>query len=358
MRKDERDEMTEKKDRVELVVSASPHIRKGATVERIMYAIALCLFPAIGASVYWHGLRILPIVAVSVIGAILAEYIAMKLMKKRFYMDGSALVTGLVLGLMMPPYLSYSQLWLPFIGSVFAIAIVKQAFGGLGQNIWSPAAGGFLFCMLSWEGILKKSWVPVVTEATPLSYLNSWELPVGITQIDYLWNLFLGGPEIYGAIGEASVLALLMGGIILICLGYIDWRIPLSFIGTTGLLLLLVSQNGVLTLSHLFAGGLFLGAFFIATERATSPLTGWGKVLFGIGCGALVFVIRIFASATEGVAYSIILMNTFTPLIDRFLKTRPFGEMRKKGKKEKEGGRGEKEKGGGEEKKGGVESGK
>jgi electron transport complex protein RnfD len=316
-----------KEDRIRLVISSSPHISKGTSVERIMFTVVLCLMPALAASVYYFGYRVLAIVAVSVGVAILTELLAKRLRKKPFKMDGSAVVTGLILGLMMPPGLEWSQLWLPAVGALFAIAIVKEAFGGLGYNIWNPAAGGFLFCLLSWTGIMRAGWIGkevVMSEATPLV-----ELKKGADiDIELVKDLFLG--DVNGALGETSALALLIGGLVLIGLRYIDWRIPLSFIGTVGLLTYVVRLDPTVTLAYLFAGGLFLGAFFMATDYVTSPLTGWGKVLFGVGAGILVAVIRLFASGVEGVAYSILFMNMFTPLIDRFIRTEPFGMVKKK----------------------------
>ncbi len=319
-----------RQDRLRLVISSSPHVRKGTSVERIMYAVVLCLIPALAASVYCFGYKVLAIVGVSVGAALLTEFLAKRLRKKPFEMDGSAVITGLILGLMMPPGLEWGQLWLPAVGAFFAIAIVKEAFGGLGSNIWNPAAGGFLFCLLSWAAMMGVGWIAdggivwemMRTEATPLVDLEKGEVSMEVVK-----NLFLG--NVNGALGETSALALLIGGLALIGLRYIDWRIPLSFIGTVGVLTFAQTGDPILTLAYLFAGGLFLGAFFMLTDYVTSPLTGWGRVLFGVGAGAVVVVIRLFANPMEGVAYSIIFMNMFTPLIDRYLKTEPFGRIKK-----------------------------
>jgi len=316
------------KDRLRLVISSSPHVRKGTSVERIMFMVVLCLLPALGASVYYFGPKSLAIVVVTVGAAILTEIVAKRLRKKPIEMDGSAVVTGLILGLMMPPGLEWNQLWLPAVGAFFAIAIIKEAFGGLGSNIWNPAAGGFVFCLLSWAPIMRDGWmadagVVIGTKATPIAVLGESGADMGMVR-----ELFLG--NVNGALGETSALALLIGGLVLIGLRYIDWRIPLSFIGTVGLLTLAITWDPTLTLGYLFAGGLFLGAFFMLTDYVTAPLTGSGKVVYGLGAGVVVVVIRLFANPIEGVAYSIIFMNMLVPLIDRYLKTKPFGMVKER----------------------------
>lgn len=298
-----------------LVVSPSPHIKDSVTVEEIMYSVIIALIPAIVAGVYFFGAWILSVIAVSITTAVFTEYVAMRLMKRKFRNDGSAILTGLLLALTLPPTV---PLWIPAVGSFFAIAIVKCTFGGLGHNIFNPALAGRIFLTLSWPSLMRNwpEWVGPdgVTTATPLQL---WKFQNTLTP--YL-KLFIG--NVGGCIGETSALALLMGGLFLIFRKYIDWKIPVSYIGTVGLLMFLLGQDPIF---HVLAGGLFLGAFFMATDYVTTPLTGKGRVIFGIGAGILVTVFRMYSGMTEGVAFSILLMNAFTPLIDRVVRPRVYG---------------------------------
>lgn len=298
-----------------LVVSPSPHIRDSVTVEEIMYSVIIALIPAVVAGAYFFGIGILAVIAVSILTAVVTEYIAMKLMRRKFRNDGSAILTGLLLALTLPPTV---PLWIPAVGAFFAIAVVKCAFGGLGHNIFNPALAGRIFLTLSWPSLMRRwpEWVGPdgITTATPLQL---WKFQNTLTP--YL-KLFVG--NVGGCIGETSALALLMGGLFLIARKYIDWKTPVSFIGTVGLLMFLLGQDPIF---HILAGGLFLGAFFMATDYVTTPLTGKGRVIFGVGAGILVTVFRMYSGMTEGVAFSILIMNGFTPLIDRVIKPRVYG---------------------------------
>ncbi|MEM2638197.1 MAG: RnfABCDGE type electron transport complex subunit D, partial [Candidatus Hadarchaeales archaeon] len=263
---------------------------------------------------------ILAMIAVSILTAVVTEYVAMRLMKRKFRNDGSAILTGLLLALTLPPTV---PLWIPAVGAFFAIAIVKCAFGGLGHNIFNPALAGRIFLALSWPSLMRKwpEWVGPdgITTATPLQL---WKFQNTLTPY---FKLFIG--NVGGCIGETSALALLIGGLFLISRKYIDWKIPVSFIGTVGLLMFLLGQDPIF---HILAGGLFLGAFFMATDYVTTPLTGKGRVIFGVGAGILVVIFRMYSGMTEGVAFSILIMNAFTPLIDKVIKPKVYGTTKVK----------------------------
>jgi electron transport complex protein RnfD len=300
-----------------LVVSVSPHIKSKENVKSIMWLVVLALVPAMIAGIVFFGARALWVILLSTLSAVLAEYIIQKLTKKEIAIkDGSAALTGVLLALVIPPSV---PLWVPIVGSAFAIAIAKHAFGGLGFNIFNPALAGRAFLVASWP-LLMTTWLlpDGVTGATPLGALAM----TGINGFSY-GQLFLG--NIGGSLGETSALAILLGAAFLLYKKIIDWRIPLSYLGTVAVLMVLLRQDA---LFHLLVGGLVLGAFFMATDYVTTPLTSKGRVIFGIGCGVLVVLIRIFGSLPEGVAFSILLMNAFTPLIDRYTKTKPFGFMK------------------------------
>jgi electron transport complex protein RnfD len=300
-----------------LIVSSSPHIKKITSVKEIMYMVVIALIPATAVGVYLFGPRVLLIIAASIASALLTEYVALKIMGKKFAMDGSALVTGLLLAISLPPTV---PIWMPVAGAAFGIAIGKCVFGGLGHNIFNPALVGRVFLATSWP-ISMTTWVApfeAVTMATPLALWKAERIYAPARE------LFLG--NVAGSIGETSALAILVGGVFLIAMRYIDWRIPLFYIGTVGAMMWLLGDDPIF---HILAGGLFLGAFFMATDYVTTPLTKKGKVIFGIGAGAIVVLIRMIGGYPEGVAFSILLMNAFTPLIDRVTKSRVYGTKRK-----------------------------
>jgi electron transport complex protein RnfD len=301
-----------------LLVSPSPHLKDRVSVRRIMFTVVLALMPATACGVYLFGLHALWVILVSVLSALVSEFLGYRAMGKRFTMDGSAVITGLLLALCLPPTV---PLWMPAVGSSFAILVGKCAFGGLGQNLFNPALVGRAFLTLSWPSLMTR-WVSPLEGVSTATPLGTWKSGGGYTST---WDLFLG--NVAGCIGETSALAILLGGILLIALRYIDWRTPLSYIGTVGLLMLLLGED---PLFHMLAGGLFLGAFFMATDYVTTPLTGRGRVIFGVGAGLLVVVIRMYGGMPEGVTYSILIMNAFTPLIDRYTRPRVYGTVRRK----------------------------
>jgi len=305
------------------LVSPGPHLWRERSVSKIMYFVVLALMFPTAAGVYFFGYHALLVIAVSIAAAVLTEYAVKKLRKRAFVMDGSAVVTGLLLALILPPTI---PLWMVAVGSIFSIAIVKEAFGGLGHNIFNPALGGRAF-MAACFSVKMTTWVSptgfgadAVTTATPLGSSFIWEGD----KLSLYRDLFLG--NIGGSIGETSALLILVGGILLLALGIISWRIPVAYIGTVALLTLALGQDVIL---NILAGGLMIGAFFMATDYVTSPITNKGRIIFGIGAGILTVVIRRFGGLPEGVCYSILFMNAITPLIDRYVRVRPYGLVKK-----------------------------
>lgn len=313
-----------------LIVSASPHLKDKDSIPRIMWTVVVSLIPAVAAGTYFFGWRALLMVLISVATAVATEAIIQKLMRKKVSVsDGSAVVTGMLLAMVISPGV---PLWLPIVGSFCAIAIAKMLFGGLGHNIFNPALVGraillasFPVAMTTWtlaRGV-KNSLVDVLTTATPLAKVGSLDL----AKLPSIWDLFIG--RVGGSVGETCALALLIGAAILLIRGIITWHIPVSYIGTVaviiGLSQLFGDQNFAMIPFHIFAGGLILGAFFMATDMVTSPLTKKGSVIFGIGAGVITCVIRLLGGYPEGVCYSILLMNAFTPMIDRYVRPRRFG---------------------------------
>ncbi len=304
------------------LISPGPHLWKGLSVSKIMYLVVLALMFPTGAAVYFFGYRALSVIGVSVATAVVTEYVCKKLRNRAFVMDGSAVVTGILLGLILPPTI---PLWMVAVGSIFAIGIVKEAFGGLGHNIFNPALGGRAF-MTACFSVEMTTWVlpmgfgaDAVTSATPLSGSSVWQ--AGVPSV--YQALFLGNTA--GSIGETSALLIIIGGIFLVARGIINWRIPAIYIGMVALMAIALGQD---PLFHILAGGLMLGAFFMATDYVTSPLTNKGKIIFSFALGAMTVMIRQFGGMPEGVCYSILFMNALTPAIDRYTKIRPYGLQR------------------------------
>ncbi|MCX7926854.1 MAG: RnfABCDGE type electron transport complex subunit D [Candidatus Omnitrophica bacterium] len=312
-----------------LYVITSPYCRARISTSRIMWTVSAALLPATTAAIFLFGKAAFIIIVYSIIASICTEAIIQYLSKKPITIfDGSAFLTGLLVAFNLPPTVPW---WIAVIGSVVAIGIGKQVFGGLGQNIFNPALVGRVFLMASWPHYMTNFTLPfvydAVTSPTPLTILkHSKSLP----SVSY-WDLFLGLRG--GCIGEVCIAALLLGAIVLLFLGYISLYIPLSFIATVGLLTYLFGPTGIGSgdwLFHLLSGGLILGAFFMATDYVTSPLTKKGQIIFGIGCGIITTVIRLWGGYPEGVSYAILIMNAVTPVIDNFTKTRIYGTNIKK----------------------------
>lgn len=307
-----------------LLVSGSPHIHKKESVSRIMWTIVISLIPAGIAGVIIFGLDALWVTLVAIIAAVLTELILGIWTKKKITIfDGSAVITGILLAFNLPPNV---PLWLPIVGAVFSIAIGKQVFGGIGQNIFNPALVGRVFLMASWPKYMTTFAKPftydAVTGATPLALLKEGKL---LEHISYL-DLFLGKRG--GCIGEVCILALLIGAALLLIRGYITWHIPVIYILTTAIFTYIFGAAQLFQgdwLFHILSGGLILGAFFMATDYVATPLTAKGQLIFGLGCGLLTAIIRIWGGYPEGTSYAILMMNAATPFIDRYTKNRIYG---------------------------------
>ncbi|HKL13166.1 MAG TPA: RnfABCDGE type electron transport complex subunit D [Halanaerobiales bacterium] len=298
----------------QLLVTPNPHIKDSTSVEEIMWTVVYALIPAVLAATYFFGFRALLVVAVSVIGAVLTEYTFLKIRNKEIVInDGSAVLTGLLLALTLPPSI---PLWTAFLGSVVGIGLGKQVFGGLGYNVFNPALIGRAFLTASYPVLMTTWTVDGTSTATPLSQISGGKLV-------RVWNLFIGNTG--GSLGETSALALLLGAAYLIYKGYINWRIPTGMISTVIIVTFLAGANPVV---HLFAGSLILGAFYMATDMVTSPVTKKARWVFGIGAGLLVAIIRLWGGYPEGVMYSILFMNTTVPLLDRYLKPKTLGVVK------------------------------
>ena len=310
-----------------LIVSSSPHLQGGKTTQTIMLDVIIALTPAMIASVILFGPRAAVVILTCVATCILSEYLCRKAMKRpQTVGDLSCVVTGILLALNLPVTIS------PFIavfGGVVAIVVVKQMFGGIGQNFVNPALTARIILLNSFPSRMTH-WVQpfdytatadAITTATPLGILKEG---TGEALPSYI-DLFLGNNA--GCLGETCALAILLGGIYLIARRVISPVIPASYLATAAVFSALFGRD---PLFDLLSGGLLLGAFFMATDYTTSPLYFWGRMLFAIGCGALTMVIREFGSLPEGVSYSIILMNILTPLIERAVKPRPFGALRQR----------------------------
>ena len=326
--------MNDKKEKIVLDVAYQPQVRTGADTRRIMIDVIIALMPALVVAIIQFGWYPIAVCLVSMASAVFFEWAYRKLMKKTCTIgDCSAALTGLLMALTMP---ASSPLWLPIIGTFFAIVVVKQLYGGIGKNFLNPALAGRAFLIASYAVIMTQWTIPSamagmnietvdgITMATPMTYLYAGKpMP---EYYSYL-NMFLG--IMPGCFGEASKIALLVGGIYLICRKIISWRIPVSFIGTVALLTLIFGHEGYgnfeWMMYNLLCGGLFLGAFFMATDYATSPVTLPGQLLYGVGCGALTVLIRYFGSYPEGVSYGILIMNLCTWAIDKAFRRHQFG---------------------------------
>lgn len=332
------------------IVTPSPHLKAPFNVKTVMFIVVIALLPALGGAVYFFGLYSLWLTLIAVGTAVVAELL-MNLAFKRpleSCLDGSAIITGLLLAYNLPPT---APLWIPAVGSAFAIIIVKALFGGLGHNFLNPALAGRAFLMASWPVLMTSGWIQrhgsttgmaidAFSGATPLGVVQKVdaaanpEIVNALNSPETLKALFFG--KIGGVVGETSVLLLLIPALILMVMRVIDWRIPFAYIATVAagtFVAWLLKATPVTPLFHLMSGGLMLGALFMATDYATTPVTPAGQWIFGIGCGVLTVLIRLWGGYPEGVSYSILLMNVATPLIDRLTRPRILGEARRKKEK-------------------------
>lgn len=307
-----------------LKVSSSPHVRSKDTTDRIMLYVIIALLPTSLFGVFNFGYRALILMVVTILSCMLSEWVFEKITKRPNTLnDLSAVVTGLLLALNLPVSLPY---WQAALGGVFAIVVVKMLFGGLGQNFMNPALGARCFLLISFTGSMTAFTYDGVSTATPLALLKNGEA-LNVSLMDMLIG------RTAGTIGETSTLAILIGAIFLILMGVIDLRIPASYIITFVIFILLFSGHGMdwnYVTAQLCGGGLMLGAFFMATDYVTSPITPLGQIIFGIILGILTGIFRIFGANAEGVSYAIIFSNLLVPLIERFTVPTAFGKGGKK----------------------------
>ena len=330
--------MTDYKN-LKLIATSSPHIRAAENTRSIMLDVIIAMLPALAWAVWMFGFKALTLTAVSAAGCVFFEWGYRKLMKKPSSVsDLSAVVTGMLLAFVSPVTTPH---WMILVGDFFAIVVVKQLFGGIGKNFVNPALAGRAFLLGSYAGVMTTwaapgakvpvigSTVDVVTAATPLAYMKTGDME-GLHAAYTIGDMFIG--KIGGSLGEISVLMLLIGGAYLLWRKVINWHTPVAYILTVAVLAFLFPKAGASNVEWMLysisGGGLFLGAFFMATDYATSPVTKKGQLIFGIGCGLFTVFIRYFGSYNEGVCYSIMVMNLCVALIDK--KTRParFGVVK------------------------------
>ena len=354
-----------------LLVSSSPHLHDGSSVKKIMYLVILALLPSCAMGIYYFGIAAVKVLIICVISSLFFEYVLCRMQGRRNdWKDGSAIVTGLLMGMLLSAGMPW---WVCLIGTFIAIVLGKQVYGGIGNNPFNPACVGRIALMIGFPKLMT-AWVPTrfmdkshfifdkvllsdqkieaikqmpslpfmhsvidgVTCATPL---NMVKIPKGLgtateqfmgSMADWysVWNYAIG--NIGGCIGETSAIALIIGGVFLIAMKIIKWQVPVAFIGTVavfGTIVHLTQASPALpgAAFQVLTGGLLIGAFFMATDMVTTPMTIKGGVFFGIGCGLITCIIRDWGGYPEGVMFSIVLMNACTPLIDRWTSKRPFG---------------------------------
>ncbi len=321
------------------IVSPSPHAYTGETVPKLMYGVIISLLPALAVSVFYFGIGMIIVTAVAVGSCILFEYLIQKYMMKvkPTHLDGSALLTGLLLSFCLP---SNMPVWMVMIGALAAVGIGKLTFGGLGNNIFNPAIVGRVFLFISFP-VAMTAWpeagqwmqyTDAVTGATPLGLMKEGLATKTVAEImpqmpSYL-NLLMG--NVMGSSGEVSAIALLLGMIFMMYRKIISWHIPLTILGTvflfSGILWLANPDRFADPLFHLLSGGLMLGAIYMATDYVTSPMTTRGMVIYGVGIGVVTVLIRVFGAYPEGVQFAILIFNMFTPLINKYVKPKRFGK--------------------------------
>lgn len=301
-----------------LLVSPSPHVRSRNSTQTIMLDVIIAMCPALIASVLIFGWRALAVTALCVAVCIVSEWLFEKLCKRENTVcDLSAIVTGMLLAFNLPVGI---PLWQAAFGSIVAIVAVKQLFGGIGKNFANPAITARIVLLLSFSGAMSDFTTrnDAISGATPLTAMKAGET------LPSLLDLFLGRHG--GSLGETCVLAILIGGAYLLIRRVITWHTPVVFVGTVFLFTWALGENPV---EHILTGGLMLGAFFMATDYSTTPSTKWGKVIFGLGCGLITVLIRVFGNYPEGVSFAILFMNILTPYISTWTRRKPFGGVRK-----------------------------
>lgn len=313
-----------------LKVSGSPHVQSKDTTKSIMWSVVIALIPALLVGVYFFGLRVLAVTAVSVAACILFEWLIQKFLLKgeQTISDGSAVITGMLLAFNLPSNIPF---YIVIIGALVAIGIGKMTFGGLGKNPFNPALVGRVFLFLSFPtNVAMSEWpkanplfggeqiTDALTGPTPLSMIKNGE------SLDLI-NMFIGSTG--GSFGEVSAIAVILGGLFMLLRKVISWHIPVAFIGSAWLFAGILYLAGITVdpTTHILAGGLMLGAIFMATDMATSPITKTGQIIFGVGCGLLTIIFRCFGPMPEGVSFAILIMNAVTPLINKMCKPKKFG---------------------------------
>lgn len=321
------------------IVSPSPHAYSEESVPRLMYGVIISLLPVLGVSVFYFGIGMIIVTTVSILSCILFEYLIQKYVMnvKPTHLDGSVLLTGLLLAFCLPANIPF---WIVMIGALAAVGIGKMTFGGLGNNIFNPALVGRVFLFISFP-VAMTAWpepgqwmqyTDALTGATPLGLMKEGLATKTVSEImpdvPIFLNLFMG--KMMGSAGEVSALALLIGMIYMMYRKIISWHIPLTILGTvfifTGILWLVNPDRFADPLFHLLTGGLMLGAIYMATDYVTSPMTGKGMVIYGVGIGIVTVLIRIFGAYPEGVQFAILIFNGFTPLINKYVKPKRFGK--------------------------------
>lgn len=303
-----------------LRMSLAPHIRSNESTRKIMLDVIIALTPALIGAIYYFGMNAFMLIAVSVASAVIFEAGAQKFFKKKILIgDLSAVVTGILIAFNLP---ANAPWWIAVFGAAFGIIIVKEFFGGIGSNFMNPALAARAALVSSWPAIMGTYVNPDgITSATPMAIMKS-----GSTALPSISRMFMG--DIGGSLGETSAMLLLIGAAYLLIRKVIDWKIPVLYIGTTVLMLLVLGVNPDLLIYHVLGGGLILGAFFMATDYSSSPVTPNGKIIFGIGAGVLTAIIRVKGGLPEGVSYAILLMNVASPVIEKFTKPKVFGRVK------------------------------
>lgn len=303
-----------------LVVSLAPHIRSNDSVRRIMLDVIIAMVPAMIGSIYFFGLAAAKLILISVVSAVAFEAATQKVFKKDILIgDLSAVVTGILLAFNLP---ASAPWWIAVFGAGFAIIIVKECFGGIGSNFMNPALAARAALVASWPSIMSSYVNPDgIASATPLAILKS-----GSGSLPSITRMAIG--DIGGSLGETSAILLIIGGLYLIIRGVIEWKIPTFYVLSTFAMLLLLGVGMNDVVYHILGGGLMLGAFFMATDYSSSPVTPVGRIIFAVGAGILTALIRVKGSMPEGVSYAILLMNVAAPVIERFTRPRVFGEVK------------------------------
>lgn len=309
-----------------MIVSSSPHIRSDQNIGRLMRDVVIALLPATLTGIYYFRFGAVKVILFAILSAVITEAAIQKIRKQEVTInDWSAVVTGLLLAFNIP---ASAPWWLPVVGSVFAIAVVKQMFGGIGHNFMNPALAARAMLLASWP-VQMTSWVTpgadAVSTATPLAIISGAEA-VG-ANTPSLFQLFIGNHG--GCIGETSAIALIIGGIYLVYRGVITPRVPVIYISTVAVLTFIFGGWDLSFMMYqVLAGGLMIGAIYMATDYASSPVTPKGQVIFALGCGIITSIIRLYGGYPEGVSYSILLMNVASPLIDKYTSPKVFGEVK------------------------------